>query len=103
MATVESHSARPGFALPAAREGSSGWLARWSWALFDWAQQPYYTLVGTYIFRPYYVGFVAATPVIGQSQIGWTSAIAGLIVAVLGPLIGVFVDGRNLKAWLAYT
>lgn len=85
------------------RGARAGSLARWSWALFDWAQQPYYTLVGSYIFRTYFVAFVAATPAIGQVQVGLTSAIAGLAVAILGPLVGVAIERQNAKAWLFYT
>jgi UMF1 family MFS transporter len=74
-----------------------------SWALFDWAQQPYFTLVGSLGFRPYFVATVAASPVIGQAQIGITGAIAGLIVAILGPLLGSWLQRGDLKAWLLWT
>lgn len=74
-----------------------------SWALFDWAQQPYFTLVGTLGFRPYFVATVAASPVIGQAQIGVAGAIAGLIVAVLGPLLGSWLSRGDLRAWLFWT
>jgi UMF1 family MFS transporter len=84
------------------RRGDAGSLARWSWALFDWAQQPYYTLVGSYVFRTYFVAYVAASPEIGQIQVGLTSAIAGLAVAILGPLVGVAIERRSAKAWLFY-
>ena len=29
-------------------------LGQFSWALFDWANQPYFTLVTTFIFAPYF-------------------------------------------------
>lgn len=76
---------------------------RFSWALFDWAQQPYYTLIGSFIFRPYYVAAVAATPAIGQIHIGLTGTIAGLFVAIAGPLLGIALDRGHLKAWLFWT
>ena len=31
--------------------------------LFDWANQPWYTLIVTYVFGPYFVSRVAADPV----------------------------------------
>lgn len=77
--------------------------ARVGWALFDWAQQPYYTLVGSFIFRPYFVAAVAVTPAIGQVQIGLTGTIAGLIVAIAGPVLGIVLERGHLKAWLAWT
>jgi UMF1 family MFS transporter len=76
---------------------------RLSWALFDWAQQPYFTLVGSFIFRPYFVAAVAVTPAIGQAQIGITGAVAGLIVAIAGPVLGILLERGSLKAWLAWT
>lgn len=81
----------------------SGAPARFGWALFDWAQQPYYTLIGSFIFRPYFVAAVAVTPAIGQVQIGLSGAVAGLIVAVTGPVIGMALDHGSLKGWLAWT
>lgn len=77
--------------------------ALFNWALFDWAQQPYFTLVGVVGFRPYYVSFVAASPVIGQAQIGLVGALAGLIVALLGPFLGSWLGRGNLKAWIVWT
>ena len=32
--------------------------ARASWMLFDWAAQPYYTLVQTFLFAPYFANAV---------------------------------------------
>lgn len=74
--------------------------ARFGWALFDWAQQPYYTLIGSFVFRPYYVAAVAATPAVGQMHIGLTGTVAGLIVAVAGALLGIAIERGSLKAWL---
>ena len=30
-----------------------------SWIFFDWAAQPYFTLITTFVFAPYFAGFVA--------------------------------------------
>ena len=46
---------------------------------------------------------VAATPAIGQVHIGLTGTIAGLFVAVAGPLLGIALDRGHLKAWLGWT
>ena len=32
------------------------------WILFDWAAQPYFTLITTFIFAPYFATFVAPDP-----------------------------------------
>ena len=35
-------------------------LGQVSWALFDWANQPFFTLVTTFIFGPYFAGELVA-------------------------------------------
>jgi UMF1 family MFS transporter len=52
--------------------------ARWSWALFDWAGQPYFTLINTFVFAPYFASQVAPDPATGQAMWGWALAAAGL-------------------------
>lgn len=37
-----------------------------SWIFFDWATQPYFTLITTFVFAPYFASFVAPDPVQGQ-------------------------------------
>ena len=41
--------------------------AIFSWMLFDWAAQPYHTLLITFIFAPYFTANVAANPTDGQA------------------------------------
>ena len=46
----------------AGASGSPGspasWRARISWAFFDWANQPYFTVITTFIFAPYFTSKV---------------------------------------------
>ncbi len=72
-----------------------------SWVLFDWATQPFYTLVLTFLFAPYFASTVAGDPVLGQSLWGYASAAAGILVAIASPLLGAVGDrdGRR-KPWL---
>ena len=42
-----------------------------SWLFFDWAAQPFFTLITTFVFAPYFVDFIAADPVKGQSVWGY--------------------------------
>lgn len=84
-----------GDARPAAR-------ARWSWVLFDFAQQPFHTLVTTFVFGPYFAAQVAATPAEGQALWGYATAASGAAVAVLAPVLGAIADvGGRLKTWIA--
>ena len=74
-----------------------------SWMLFDWAAQPFFTVVITFIFGPYFVSRLADDPVAGQAAWGYTITIAGLLIAILSPLLGAIADetGRR-KPWIAF-
>lgn len=72
------------------------------WVLFDWAAQPFFTLVTTFIYAPYLVVHLAGDPVFGQSLLGYTVAAAGLLVAAAGPVCGALADGMGpRKPWIA--
>lgn len=73
-----------------------------AWVMFDWAAQPYFTLITTFIFGPYFVAHFLGDPVLGQTVWGYTVAISGLAVAVLGPIFGAIADaGGRRRPWIA--
>ncbi|MFH3479421.1 MFS transporter [Xanthobacter variabilis] len=76
--------------------------AAFGWILFDPACQPYFTLITTFIFAPYFASAVAPTPADGQALWGFATGAAGLIIAVLSPVLGAVADasGRR-KPWIA--
>ena len=59
-----------------------------SWIFFDWAAQPYFTLITTFVFAPYFASFVAPDPAQGQALWGFATAAAGLMIALLSPVLG---------------
>jgi MFS transporter, UMF1 family len=73
-----------------------------SWIFFDWAAQPYFTLITTFVFAPYFATHVASDPASGQSLWGFATAAAGLLIALLSPVLGAIADasGRR-KPWIA--
>ena len=74
---------------------------RAAWALYEWAQQPYWALIATFIFTPYFAAGFVGDAARGQSLLGYAGAIAGLLIAVFSPLVGASVDARrNPRAWL---
>jgi len=74
---------------------------RAAWALYEWAQQPYWALIATFIFTPYFAAGFVGDAVRGQSLLGYAGVVSGLAIAVLSPLVGASVDARrNPRAWL---
>src|SRR5439155_12353757 len=73
-----------------------------AWIFFDWAAQPYFTLITTFVFAPYFANFVAPNPAAGQAMWGFAAAAAGLTIALLSPVLGAIADasGRR-KPWIA--
>ncbi len=76
--------------------------ARLSWMLFDWAVQPFYTLILTFLFAPYFANSVVGDGPRGQTLWGYGAAAAGILIAVGSPFLGAFADGRgHRKPWIA--
>ncbi len=75
-----------------------GWT---SWALFEWARNPYVILVTIYVFAPYFSTQVVGDPVRGQALLGDANKYAGLMIAILAPFAGAIADrsGRR-KPWI---
>ena len=75
----------------------------WGWMLFDWAAQPFFTVVTTFIFGPYFVSRMAADPARGQAAWGYGIAAAGLAIAVLSPVLGSIADQTGpRKPWIGF-
>ena len=73
-----------------------------SWIFFDWAAQPYFTLITTFVFAHYVANHVAPDAASGQSLWGFATAAAGLMIALMSPVLGAIADasGRR-KPWIA--
>ena len=82
--------------------GRAGRRALFGWVLFDWASQPFYTLVVTFLFAPYFVNGFIADPARGAALWAYATGIAELIAAVLAPVLGALADaGQPRKPWIA--
>ncbi|MCB9947815.1 MAG: MFS transporter [Rhodospirillaceae bacterium] len=73
----------------------------WSWAVFDWANNGFATVILTFVFSPYFSQAVAETPTQGTTLWGYTLAASGLTIALASPVAGAVADRRGrLKPWL---
>ncbi|SHM95898.1 MFS transporter [Roseibium suaedae] len=76
-------------------------LALWSWILFDWAGQPFFTLVTTFIFAPFVATALAETPEQGQALWGFATSASGLAIALFAPVLGAIADATgHRKPWI---
>lgn len=75
-----------------------------SWALFEFARQPYVSLIYAYVFAPYFANVVVGDPVRGQEYWSFANTIATVIVAFMAPLLGAVADsvGRR-KPWILFS
>lgn len=73
-----------------------------SWIFFAWAAEPFFTLITTFVFAPYFATHVASDAASGQALWGFATAAAGLMIAVMSPVLGAIADasGRR-KPWIA--
>jgi UMF1 family MFS transporter len=84
------------------RTKSARWPGLLGWVLFDWAQQPFYTLITTFLFSSYFANAVAADKAQGFALWGYAMAASGLVVAILSPVLGAVADQTGgLKRWIA--
>lgn len=72
----------------------------WGWFFFDWASQPYNTLLLTFIFGPY-VKELMGDGTSAQAAWGFGIGAAGLIIAFLAPILGALADtAGNRMRWI---
>jgi len=71
----------------------------WSWALYDWANSAYATTVMAGFFPIFFKQYWAAELSVNESTfwLGLSNAGAGLLVALLAPLLGAMADQGGLK------
>jgi UMF1 family MFS transporter len=73
----------------------------WGWMFFDWAQQPFHTVIITFVFAPYFAAAVANDSAQGQELWGLWTGIGGAIIAILSPLLGAVADESGpKKPWI---
>lgn len=75
----------------------------WGWMLFDWAAQPFFTVVTTFIFGPYVVSRMATDHAAGQAAWAYGIAAAGFVIGILSPVLGSIADQTGpRKPWIAF-
>lgn len=77
----------------------------WSWALYDWANSAFTTLIVTFIYATYFTKAMAPDEIIGTAWWSRAVAVSAVLIAILSPLLGGMADraGRRKRALLAST
>lgn len=76
----------------------------WSWALYDWANSAFTTLVVTFIYATYFTRSFGTDPEVTASWWGRAVSISAILVAVLSPVLGAAADRAGArKRFLAVT
>ncbi|SHK02433.1 MFS transporter [Rhodothermus profundi] len=77
----------------------------WAWALYDFANSAFTTLVVTFVYAAFFTQAIAPDPVSGTAL--WSRAVtaSGIIVALLSPYLGALADqgGYRKRFLLAVT
>lgn len=80
----------------------------WGWFFFDWASQPYNTLLLTFIFGPYFAEIARghymaegmdeqAAKAAAQTFWAWGLTASSLVIAFLAPFLGAIADGTGRR------
>jgi UMF1 family MFS transporter len=69
----------------------------WSWALYDWANSAFPTVITTFVIATWFTQAVAPDPVAGQAQWGWMQTAAGVAIALLSPVLGAVADAGGRR------
>ena len=77
-------------------------LGIFGWMLFDWAAQPFFTVITTFVFGVYFVSRLTDDPT--SAQVAWsnTATVSSLIIAIFSPILGSIADAAGpRKPWIA--
>ncbi|MBO3758248.1 MFS transporter [Ciceribacter sp. L1K22] len=93
---MSSATSVDGSASKVAQRGIVGWM------FFDWAAQPFFTVITTFIFGPYLVSRMTEDHAAGQAAWSYTITISGIVIALLSPILGAIADATGpRKPWIA--
>ena len=81
----------------------------WAWGLWDWGSSAFNTIILTFVFSVYLTDSVARNLPAGSlspnTWLTWSSAAAGLLIALMAPVIGQSADraGHRLRSTGGWT
>jgi len=74
-----------------------------SWSIYDFANQPFTTIILTFIYSTFFVDFIALDGESGAVMWGRTVSISAILIALLSPIMGAIADyGGYRKIFLIF-
>ena len=74
-----------------------------AWALYDFANSAYTTLIITFIYSTFFINRLAENAIAGTAQWGYAIAVSAVTVAVLSPFLGALADRSGYRRLLIAT
>ena len=68
-----------------------------SWSLYDFANQPFTTIIVTFIYSSFFIKFISFNEQAGTILWANSVAITSVIVALLSPVLGVIADSQGYR------
>jgi len=77
-------------------------LGQAAWTLFEFARNPYVSLVYIFVFAPYFTNTVVGDPIKGQELWSFVNTIQAFVVGAAAPILGAIADRAGpRKPWIA--
>ena len=68
-----------------------------SWSLYDFANQPFTTIILTFVYSTFFTDFIAPSGEIGAIMWGRAVSISAICVALLSPIMGAIADNGGYR------
>ncbi|OUV72847.1 MAG: hypothetical protein CBC83_06635 [Flavobacteriales bacterium TMED123] len=68
-----------------------------AWSLYDFANQPFSTIIVTFIYSAFFAQVIAPDPQTGTTMWANAVAITAIIVAILSPILGAIADNGGYR------
>ncbi len=69
----------------------------WAWALYDFANSAFTTLVVTFIYGTYFTSSIAPNEIEGTKWWSWAISVSAVFIAILSPILGALADSFGFR------
>lgn len=69
----------------------------WSWAMYDFANSSFTTIVVSFIYGTYFTKSIAVDEILGTQWWSWAVSLTAIVVAFLSPVLGALADIASFR------